>query len=127
MQQLELFDYRKDYLFERDNEVAHYYDILKENKDTISYSEHIDPKKKFSICGLDYEEYVDIKKSDLKGLNYDKIYNFLTKFDKKQRLERYKQLLKFNDIKFEADVFTWCSDQLQDFKGQLEANQKPKR
>ena len=47
MQQLELFDYRKDYLFERDNEVAHYYDILKENKDTISYSEHIDPKKNF--------------------------------------------------------------------------------
>ena len=110
MQQLELFDYRKDYLFERDNEVAHYYDILKENKDTISYSEHIDPKKKFSICGLDYEEYVDIKKSDLKGLNYDKIYNFLTKFDKEHRLERYKQLLKFNNIKFEADIFTWCSD-----------------
>ena len=110
MQQLELFDYRKDYLFETDNEVAHYYDILKENEDTISYSEHIDPKKKFSICGLDYEEYVDIKKSDLKGLNYDKIYNFLTKFDKEHRLEKYKQLLKFNKIKFDADVFTWCSD-----------------
>ena len=47
MQQLELFYYRKDYLFERDNEVAHYYDILKENEDTISYSEHIDPKKNF--------------------------------------------------------------------------------
>ena len=110
MQQLELFDYRKDYLFERHNEVAYYYDILKENEDTISYSEHIDPKKKFSICGLDYEEYVDIKKSDLKGLNYDKIYNFLTKFDKEYRLERYKQLLKFNKIKFDADIFTWCSD-----------------
>jgi hypothetical protein len=51
-------------------------------------------------------DYGDIKKSDLKGLNYDKIYNFLTKFDKEHRLERYKQLLKFNDIKFEADVFT---------------------
>ena len=51
MEQLELFDYRKDYLFERDNEVAHYYDILKENEHTISYSEHIDPKKRFSICG----------------------------------------------------------------------------
>ena len=110
MEQLELFDYRKDYLFEKDNEVAHYYDILKESKDTISYSEHIDPKKKINICGMDYEEYVDIKKSDLKGLNYDKIYNFLTKFDKEHRLERYKQLLKFNNIKFDADVFTWSSD-----------------
>ena len=106
MEQLELFDYRKDYLFEKDNEVAHYYDILKESKDTISYSEHIDPKKNFSICGLDYEEYVDIKKSELKDLDYDKIYNFLVKFDKENRLERIKQLLKFRDIKFEADVFT---------------------
>ena len=110
MEQLELFDYRRDYLFEKDNEVAHYYDILKESKDTISYSEHIDPKKKFSICGMDYEEYVDIKKSELKGLDYDKIYNFLVKFDKENRLERFKQLLKFRGIKFESDIFTWCSD-----------------
>ena len=110
MEQLKLFDYRKDYLFEKDNQVAHYYDILKESKDVISYAEHIDPKKKFSICGMDYEEYVDIKKSELKGLDYDKIYNFLVKFDKEKRLERFKQLLKFRDIKFEADVFTWCSD-----------------
>ena len=110
MQQQELFDFRRDILFERENQIARFYDVLSETEDTISYAEHIDPKKKFSICGLDYEEYVDIKKTDLKGLNYDKIYNFLTKFDKKHRLERYKQLLKFNDIKFEADVFTWCSD-----------------
>ena len=110
MEQLELFDYRKDYLFEKDNEVAHYYDILKESKDTISYSEHIDPKKKFSICGLDYEEYVDIKKSELKDLDYDKIYNFLVEFGRENRRERFKQLLKFRDIKFESDVFTWCSD-----------------
>ena len=68
MEQLELFDYRRDYLFERDNEVAHYYDILKENKNTISYSEHIDPKKKFSICDMDYEEYVDVKKKRFEGI-----------------------------------------------------------
>ena len=110
MQQLTLFDYRKNYLFEKNNEIAHYYDILSENENTISYSEHIDPKEKFSICGMDYEEYVDIKKSDLKGLNYDKIYNFLINFDKEKRLERYKDLLKFMNIKHEADLFTWNSD-----------------
>ena len=38
MQQLTLFDYRKDYLFEKNNEIAHYYDILSENENTISYS-----------------------------------------------------------------------------------------
>ena len=45
MQQLKLFDYRRDYLFESNNQIAHYYDILKETEDTISYAEHIDPKR----------------------------------------------------------------------------------
>ena len=44
MEQLELFDYRRDLIFDFENQVAHYYDILHETKDTISYSEHIDPK-----------------------------------------------------------------------------------
>ena len=65
MQQLDLFDYRKDYIFDRENQIAHYYDILSETRDMISYSEHIDPKKGFSVCGMDYEEYVDVKKIHL--------------------------------------------------------------
>ena len=87
--QLELFDYRKDYLFNTKNQIAHYYDILKETEDSISYSEHIDPKKNFSICGMDYEEYVDIKKNNLKGLTYDQILDFLKKFKKEDRLSKY--------------------------------------
>jgi len=110
MHQLKLFDYRKDYLFEKNNEIAHYYDILSENENSISYSEHIDPKEKFSICGMDYEEYVDIKKSDQKQLNYDKIYNFLINLDKDKRLEGYKNLLRSMNIKYESDLFTWNSD-----------------
>ena len=58
MQQLDLFDYRKDYIFDRENQIAHYYDILSETRDTIIYSEHIDPKKGFSVCGMDYEEQI---------------------------------------------------------------------
>ena len=54
--QLELFEYRRDCLFESKNQIAHYYDILKETNDSISYSEHIDPKKGFAICDMDYEE-----------------------------------------------------------------------
>ena len=53
MQQLELFDYRKDYLFESSNQIAHYYDILKETEDTISYAEHIDPKKGYGFITPD--------------------------------------------------------------------------
>ena len=87
MEQVELFDYRRDYLFDNKNQIAHWYDILKETKDTISYAEHIDPKKKFSICGMDYEEYVDIKKKYLKGLTYDQILNYLKKFKKEHQIE----------------------------------------
>ena len=56
--QLELFDYRKDYLFDNKNQIAHWYDILKETEDTISYAEHIDPNKGYAIAGMEYEEYV---------------------------------------------------------------------
>ena len=45
MQQQELFDFRRDILFERDNQIARFYDVLSETEDTISYAEHIDPKK----------------------------------------------------------------------------------
>ncbi len=110
MQQLELFDYRRDLLFEVNNQIAHYYDILKENKDTISYAEHIDPKKEFSICGMDYEEYIDVKKVKLGDLTYDQILEYLKNSKKENRLEKYKSLLKFRRIPFEADTFTWCSD-----------------
>ena len=45
MQQQELFDFRRDILFERENQIARFYDVLSETEDTISYAEHIDPKK----------------------------------------------------------------------------------
>ena len=112
MQQLELFDFRRDILFERDNQIARFYDVLSETEDTISYAEHIDPKKGYAICGMEYEEYVDIKKNRLAGLTYDQILNYLKNSKKDQRLEKYKELLKFRNIPFEADLFTWHNDDL---------------
>ena len=84
MQQQELFDFRRDILFEKDNQIARFYDVLSETEDAISYAEHIDPKKKFSICGMDYEEYVDVKKEYLKDLTYDQILNYLKNLRKKK-------------------------------------------
>ena len=110
MQQLELFDYRKDYIFDKENQIAHYYDILSETKNTISYSEHIDPKKGFSACGMDYEEYVDVKKIHLGNLTYDQILLYLKQSDKEQRIQKYKELLKFRNIPYEHDTFTWSND-----------------
>ena len=112
MQQLELFDYRRDNLFDKKNQIAHWYDILKETKDNISYAEHIDPNKGYAICGMEFEEYIDVKKDKLKGLTYDQILNYLKKFKKEDRLEKYKALLKFRGITFEADLFTWNNDDL---------------
>ena len=112
MQQLELFDYRKDYLFDNKNQVVHWYDILKETKDTISYAEHIDPNKGYAIAGMEYEEYVDVKKDKLIGLSYDQILDYLKNIKKEDRLEKYKALLKFRNIPFEADLFTWHNDDL---------------
>ena len=110
--QLTLFDYRRDYLFESENQIAHWYDILSETEDSISYAEHIDPKKGYAICGMEYEEYVDIKKNRLEGLTYDQILDYLKNSKKGQRLEKYKELLKFRNIPFEADLFTWHNNDL---------------
>ena len=112
MQQLELFDYRKDFLFDRRNQIAHFYDILSETKDTISYAEHIDPNKGFAVAQMEYEEYVDIKKEKLGVLTYDEILNYLKSSKKENRLEKLKALLKFKNIPFEADLFTWHNDDL---------------
>ena len=112
MQQLELFDYRKDFLFDRRNQIAHFYDILSETKDTISYAEHIDPNKGLAIAQMEYEEYVDIKKDQLSGLTYDEILNYLKSSKKEGRLEKLKALLKFRNIPFEADLFTWHNSDL---------------
>jgi hypothetical protein len=110
--QLELFDYRRDSLFESENQIAHYFDILKETENEISYAEHINPKKGFAIAGIEYEEYIDVKKNRLKELTYDQILRYLKDANKEDRLNKYKALLKFRDIPFEADLFTWNNDDL---------------
>ena len=110
--QLTLFDFRRDYLFESENQIAHWYDILSETEDSISYAEHIDPKKGYATCGMEYEEYVDIKKNRLGGLSYDQILNYLKNAKKEDRIEKYKSLLNFRNIPFESDLFTWNNNDL---------------
>ena len=110
--QLKLFNYRRDYLFESENQIAHYYDILKETGDTISYAEHINPNKGFAVAGMEYEEYIDVKKDELKGLTYDQILSYLKEAKKEDRIPKYKALLDFRNIPFDADLFTWHNSEL---------------
>ena len=61
---------------------------------------------------MEYEEYIDVKKVRLKGLTYDQIFTYLKNAKKEDRLEKYKALLKFRNIPFEADLFTWNNEDL---------------
>ena len=61
---------------------------------------------------MEYEEYIDVKKDKLRGLTYDLILDYLKNTKKENRLEKYKTLLKFRNIPFEADIFTWNNDEL---------------
>ena len=113
MKQLNLWKKdRRDVLHEFENQIASYYDILKETRDTISYAEHIDPKKGYAIAGMEYEEYVDVKKDKLGRLTYDQILTYLKEAKKEDRLDKYKALLRFRNIPFEADLFTWHNDEI---------------
>ena len=105
MQQLELFDYRKDYIFDRENQIAHYYDILSETRDTISYSEHIDPKKGFSYAEWIMRNMLMLRKY-IGNLTYDQILLYLKQSEKEQRIQKYKELLRFRNIPCEHDTFT---------------------
>ena len=52
MQQLELFDFRRDILLERNNQIARFYDVLSETNDRISYAEHRSQKNSYMRYGL---------------------------------------------------------------------------
>ena len=91
--QLELFDYRKDYLFESENQIAWYCDVLKETSDSITYAEHIVPHKGKAIFGMEYEEYIDVKKNKLRGLTYDQILKYL-KSTKKEKARPPQKIWK---------------------------------
>ena len=110
--QYELFGYRRDNLFKSENQIAKYYDVLNETENEIRYAEFIDPKKDYAIAGMEYEEYVDVKKDKLKGLTYDQILTYLKSAKKEDRLKKYKALLKFKNIPFEADLFTWHNEDI---------------
>ncbi len=60
---------RSDVIYQSENQVATYSDILCEKLDEIVYAEHLSPKKGLPHYGTDWEDYVDIKKSRHEKLN----------------------------------------------------------
>ena len=112
MKQLNLSSERRsDFIRDFENQIARYTDTLSETSDEIRYAEHIVPHKgKEIIPGMDYEDYVDIKKKNLKGLTYDQVLLFLKNTKPEERIEKFKSFLDSKNIAFEADLFTWHNE-----------------
>ena len=103
---------RRDVICQSENQVATYSDILCEKLDKIVYAEHLSPKKGMPDYGTDWEEFVDIKKADMKSLTYDQLLLFLKNIDRKKnggRLDLLKTFLKDRDIPFKEGLWDWRS------------------
>ena len=111
MKQLILKDRdRRDVISKFENQIATYSDILCEKHDEIVYAEHLSPKKGFPYYGTDWEDYIDIKKTDMKSLTYDQLLFFLKNIDAKKnggRLDLLKTFLKGRDIPFKDGLWDW--------------------
>ena len=93
---------RSDVIYQSENQVATYSDIL--------CAEHLSPKKGMPDYGTDWEEFVDIKKADMKSLTYDQLLLFLKNIVPKKnggRLDLLENFLRGRDIPFKAGLWDW--------------------
>ena len=101
---------RRDVIGQIENQIATYSDVLYEKPNEISYAEYLSPKKGMPNYGTEWEEYVDIKKSDMKSLTYDQLLLFLKNIDRKKnggRLDLLKTFLRGRDIPFKDGLWDW--------------------
>ena len=101
---------RRDVISQLENQIATYSDVLYEKMDEISYAEYLSPKKDMLNYGTEWEEYVDIKKSDMKNLTYDQLLLFLKNIDVKKhqgRLNLLKGFLMGRGIPFKDGLWDW--------------------
>ena len=106
---------RRDVIYQSENQVATYSDILCEKLDEIVYAEHLSPKKGMPDYGTDWEEFVDIKKSDMKNLTYDQLLLFLKNIDVKKhqgRINLLKGFLIGKGIPFKDGLWDWQTKSL---------------
>ena len=103
---------RRDVIGKLENQIATYSDILYEKSDEISYAEYLSPKKDMPHYGTEWEDYVDIKKSDMKSLTYDQLLLFLNNIDAKKnggRLDPLKTFLRGRGVPFKSGLWDWQS------------------
>jgi hypothetical protein len=101
---------RSDVIYQSENQIATFSDILCEKLDEIVYAEYLSPKKGMPDYGANWEEFVDIKKADMKSLTYDQLLLFLKNIVPKKnggRLDLLENFLRGRDIPFKAGLWDW--------------------
>ena len=101
---------RRDVIDKLENQIATYSDVLYEKPNEISYAEYLSPKKDMPHYGIEWEDYVDIKKSDMKNLTYDQLLLFLKNIDAKKnggRLDPLKTFLRGRSVPFKSGLWDW--------------------
>ena len=97
-----------------DNFAANEISILGTNCNTISnlVSKISQKLPNYKIAYFDASHAKDVKKNRLNGMTYDQILTYLKDTKKEDRLEKLKLLLKFRNISFDADLFTWHNEDI---------------
>ena len=85
-----------------ENQIAKYYSSLTDYGDLIKFSNSTEPK--ISKVIKNYDDYVHIKKEDLKGINFEQLFFYLKNVELKENQSKKDcliQLLKKNQIKYD--------------------------
>jgi len=96
---------RYEVINQSENEVAEYYSILTDYGSLIKYSDICLPKK--SKFFSEFDNYVQVKKTELVNTNFDEILSFLKSIAKgnKSKKEFLIEMLKQKKIKFEEGLW----------------------
>ena len=89
-----------------ENQIAEYYSSLTDYGDLIKFSNSTEPK--ISKVIKNYDDYVHIKKEDLKGINFEQLFFYLKNVELKENQSKKDcliQLLKKNQIKYDEGLW----------------------
>jgi hypothetical protein len=89
-----------------ENPIAKYYSSLTDYGDRIKYSDITLPKN--STLFEEFDDYINIKKQDLKGITFEQILFFLKNIETKENQTKKDclvELLNKNQIKYEEGLW----------------------
>ena len=91
---------------EIENPIAKYYSSLTDYEDMIKFSDITLPKT--SNIFAEFDDYINIKKEDLKGITFEQLFFYLKNIQPKENQSKKDcliQLLDKNQIKYEKGLW----------------------